>query len=92
MAQVANIPKPLADALFALERRIPGASTDVEAIEGLESACYYRVAVLSEHFRGMDYDDRHDLVWQVVRDVVSDRSQHRIISILSLTPEELNGE
>ena len=86
-----TVPTFVAELMAALEKRIPASTTDAERVVGLDHY-FWRVAVLSEHFSDMDFDDRHDLVWGIAREVVAEHRLRRISMILCLTPEELRGE
>lgn len=93
MAKVAEreTPEFVGDLLKTLSERIPGATADSERVEGLNHY-FWRIAVVSDHFRDMDLDDRHDLAWGIAREAVDPHRLPRISMILCLTPEEFRGE
>jgi stress-induced morphogen len=90
MAQVVNTPKYLATLVKALEGAFSDASIDAERIRGADGY-HYRIAVVSESFQGMNWRERHDAVWKVARELLSEEQMLRVAGIVAVAPQELNG-
>lgn len=88
MAQVATAPNFLPELQAAISQQLPGAQIEVERVPGLD-VIYVRLLVLSAHFEAMDFESRHKLVWSLAKDVLSKSDMDRVISILPLTPNEV---
>ncbi len=81
----ARIRQALTDGLA--QARI-GASVETEPVRNTN---LQRVMVTANEFRELNPSERQDLVWRIIGQTFSPDEQLRISMILTLTPDELNG-
>jgi acid stress-induced BolA-like protein IbaG/YrbA len=91
MPKVARIPAFVSHLLSALVSKFPDAVTDVEKLPGLDMPSY-RLAIVSEAFKDMDQWARQNVVWDIADEILTSDQRLRVVSILVLTPEELEEQ
>ena len=80
-----KLKEALADGLSAV-----GIDAEV-TFEAVRMTKLYRVLVVAKQFKHMRPSERQDLVWRIASSTLSPAEQLRISMILTLTPDEMQG-
>ena len=63
---------------------------DVEVLaESIPGTHLHRITVVSEKFRQLQFSERQDLLWRIIRQRLTPEQELRISMILTLTPDDL---
>ena len=89
MAKTLNYPEFVLTLEQALKGKLRNAQIDVQKVGRTNR---YRFVVASDRFRRMDHPRRQNMVWDVAEKVLAPQELLRVSMIITLEPDDVNGQ